>query len=99
MGVRAGADSSSRFPERAVTKTGLLLSIRLKFRSELAALEDGQDILEVAGGRALAFHEIVKRNPHGNNLGIDLSTGMLGKAKIPMEELCGAIRPRCRHST
>ena len=29
----------------------------------------------------MAFYEIVKRNPNGTNTGVDLSQGMLGKAK------------------
>ncbi len=48
---------------------------------ELAEIKDGQSILEVAVGTGLAFYEIVKRNPNGINIGIDLSQGMLEKAK------------------
>lgn len=48
---------------------------------ELAEIRDGQSILEVAVGTGLAFYEIVKRNPNGTNTGIDLSQGMLEKAK------------------
>ncbi len=54
---------------------------------ELAAIEDGQNILEVAVGTGLAFYEIVKRNPHGQNVGIDLSPGMLEKAKTRLIKL------------
>ena len=54
---------------------------------ELAAIEDGQNILEVAVGTGLAFYEIVKRNPHGNNMGVDLSNGMLEKARKRMKKL------------
>jgi ubiquinone/menaquinone biosynthesis C-methylase UbiE len=57
---------------------------------ELAQIEDGQNILEVAVGTGLAFYEIVKRNPHGHNVGIDLSAGMLEKAKDRMKNLAGA---------
>jgi demethylmenaquinone methyltransferase / 2-methoxy-6-polyprenyl-1,4-benzoquinol methylase len=57
---------------------------------ELARIEDGQEILEVAVGTGLAFYEIVKRNPHGHNVGIDLSAGMLEKAKDRMKNLAGA---------
>ncbi|MCI0466821.1 MAG: methyltransferase domain-containing protein, partial [Beijerinckiaceae bacterium] len=53
----------------------------------LAAIEDGQHILEVAAGTGLAFYEIVERNPHGQNLGVDLSTGMLGKARNRLKTL------------
>lgn len=47
---------------------------------ELAAIQDGQKVLEVAVGTGLAFYEVVKRNLHGNSIGIDLSEGMLEKA-------------------
>ena len=48
---------------------------------ELAEIRDGQNILEVAVGTGLAFYEIVKRNPNGSNSGIDLSQGMLARAR------------------
>ncbi|MGI9570351.1 MAG: class I SAM-dependent methyltransferase [Desulfobulbia bacterium] len=54
---------------------------------ELSEIKDGQAILEVAVGTGLAFYEIVKRNPNGKNIGIDLSTGMLGKAKNRVSKL------------
>ncbi len=44
-------------------------------------------ILEVAVGTGLAFYKIVKRNPKGTNLGIDLSQGMLEKAKKRVSQL------------
>jgi ubiquinone/menaquinone biosynthesis C-methylase UbiE len=47
---------------------------------ELAEIKNGQNILEVAVGTGLAFFEIVKRNPDGTNIGIDISAGMLKKA-------------------
>jgi ubiquinone/menaquinone biosynthesis C-methylase UbiE len=46
--------------------------------------------LEVAVGTGLAFFEIVKRNPNGRNVGIDLSTGMLSKARKRLGKLSGA---------
>ncbi len=57
---------------------------------ELAAIKDGQNILEVAVGTGLAFYEIVQRNPHGQNRGVDLSPGMLEKAKKRLKQLAGA---------
>jgi ubiquinone/menaquinone biosynthesis C-methylase UbiE len=54
---------------------------------ELAEIQDGQHILEVAVGTGLAFYEIVRRNPHGHNLGIDLSKGMLEKAEQRLRTL------------
>jgi ubiquinone/menaquinone biosynthesis C-methylase UbiE len=60
---------------------GRLTETRARNRAlELAEIQDGQHILEVAVGTGLAFYEIVRRNPHGHNLGIDLSKGMLEKA-------------------
>ena len=44
---------------------------------ELADIQDGRRLLEVAVGTGLAFEEMVRRNPRGTNLGIDLSPGML----------------------
>jgi len=57
---------------------------------ELAEIKDGQSILEVAVGTGLAFYEIVKRNPNGTNTGIDLSEGMLTKAKKRLSKISRA---------
>ena len=48
---------------------------------ELAEIKDGRSVLEVAVGTGLAFEEMVKRNAHGRNAGMDISEGMLSKAK------------------
>ena len=48
---------------------------------ELAAIQPGEHVLEVAVGTGLAFEHIVTRNPNGRNVGIDISRGMLSKAK------------------
>ena len=48
---------------------------------KLAEIKNGQNILEVAVGTGLAFYEIVKSNPDGTNVGIDISDGMLNKAR------------------
>ena len=67
---------------------GKLAESRARSRAiELAAIKDGQSILEVAVGTGLAFYEIVKRNPHGRNTGIDISTGMLKKARNRLKAL------------
>lgn len=47
----------------------------------LADIEDGAQVLEVAAGTGLAFAELVRCNPSGRNVGIDLSPGMLRKAQ------------------
>jgi ubiquinone/menaquinone biosynthesis C-methylase UbiE len=69
---------------------GTLAESRARNRAiELADIRDGQDILEVAVGTGLAFYEIVKRNRKGQNLGIDISQGMLDKAKKRLSRLAG----------
>ena len=70
---------------------GRLAESRARNRAlELADIKDGQFVLEVAVGTGLAFHEIVKRNPNGTNTGIDLSQGMLEKAKTRVGRISGA---------
>lgn len=67
---------------------GKLTESRARNRAlELAEIRDGQQILEVAVGTGLAFYEIVRRNPHGRNFGIDLSAGMLAKAEGRLKRL------------
>jgi ubiquinone/menaquinone biosynthesis C-methylase UbiE len=48
---------------------------------QLAAVEDGCRILEVAVGSGRLFAELVARNPTGRNEGIDLSADMLAHAR------------------
>lgn len=48
---------------------------------ELAQIKNGERIVEIACGTGLVFKEILKKNPNGFNLGIDLSIDMLSKAK------------------
>jgi len=70
---------------------GTLAESRARKRAiELADIRDGQKILEVAVGTGLAFYEIVKRNGNGRNLGIDISPGMLNRAKKRLGKLAGA---------
>ncbi|MDH3614923.1 MAG: methyltransferase domain-containing protein [Gammaproteobacteria bacterium] len=47
---------------------------------ELAAIQDGEDVLEVAVGTGLAFERILRANPSGRNEGIDLTEAMLIRA-------------------
>jgi ubiquinone/menaquinone biosynthesis C-methylase UbiE len=69
---------------------GTLAESRARKRAiELADIKDGQKILEVAVGTGLAFYEIVKRNRNGQNLGIDISPGMLNKAEKRLRKLAG----------
>lgn len=48
---------------------------------KLAAIRDGEDVLEVAVGTGLAFVRILETNPSGRNEGIDLTSAMLARAK------------------
>lgn len=47
----------------------------------LAQIRNGEAILEVAVGTGLTFLEILKANPEGENIGIDLTPAMLGRAR------------------
>ncbi len=47
---------------------------------ELAAVRNGEDVLEVAVGTGLAFEKILQANPSGRNEGIDLTDAMLVRA-------------------
>ena len=44
---------------------------------DLVAIQDGEDVLEVAVGTGLAFERILAENPSGRNEGIDLTEAML----------------------
>ena len=46
----------------------------------LADIRPGQHVLEVAVGTGLALIQVVKANPSGRNVAIDISRGMLAKA-------------------
>ncbi len=70
---------------------GYLTESKARTRAlELAEIQNGQNILEVAVGTGLAFYEIVKRNPDGTNIGIDISEGMLTKSKKRLRKLSAA---------
>ncbi len=61
---------------------GSLAETRARRRSlSLAQIKDDEAILEVAVGTGLTFQEILRANPHGRNVGIDLTPAMLAKAK------------------
>jgi len=51
-----------------------------KYVIEFADIKDGETILEAACGTGIVFEQIVKRNPNGQNVGVDLSPNMLKKA-------------------
>jgi ubiquinone/menaquinone biosynthesis C-methylase UbiE len=48
---------------------------------EIAKIQNGEKILEVALGTGLNFVEILKRNPNGWVDGIDVSTKMVERAR------------------
>ena len=52
---------------------------------EMANIQNGEAVLEVAVGTGLAFEEILKANPDGRNEGVDLSEEMLIRAKARAE--------------
>jgi len=54
---------------------------------KLAEIENGIDIIDVACGTGEMLEKIVKQNPEGNNIGIDLSPDMLNKARARLTEL------------
>jgi len=61
---------------------GRLTETRARNRAlALADVRNGQALIEVAVGTGLAFEELVRRNPDGRNLGIDISQGMLARAE------------------
>ena len=53
---------------------------------ELSNIQDKIVILDVAVGTGKLFNQIVKRNPNGKNVGIDISKGMLEKAKTRLSK-------------
>jgi ubiquinone/menaquinone biosynthesis C-methylase UbiE len=61
---------------------GMLTETKARKRFlELANIHDGEKVLEVAVGTGSTFVEIMKRNPNGQNHGIDLTDEMLRRAK------------------
>ena len=48
---------------------------------ELAAIGDGESVLEVAVGTGMTFLKILEANPSGQNEGIDLTPAMLQRAE------------------
>jgi ubiquinone/menaquinone biosynthesis C-methylase UbiE len=61
---------------------GILMESKARQRAlDVAAIQDGEKILEVALGTGLNFVEILKRNPCGWVEGIDISMKMLEKAR------------------
>ena len=61
---------------------GILMESKARQRAlEIAAIQNGEKILEVALGTGLNFVEVMKRNPQGSVEGIDISMKMLEKTR------------------
>ncbi len=61
---------------------GILMEARARRRAlDVAAIRNGEKILEVALGTGLNFAELLNRNPQGWVEGVDVSIRMLEKAK------------------
>jgi len=61
---------------------GALTETKARRRAlELALIRNGEVVLEVAVGTGLTFREILRANPDGENIGIDLTPAMLQKAE------------------
>jgi ubiquinone/menaquinone biosynthesis C-methylase UbiE len=61
---------------------GILMESKARQRAlDIASIENGEKILEVALGTGLNFVEILKRNPRGWVEGIDVSSKMLKRAR------------------
>jgi len=54
---------------------------------ELAAIRNGEAVLEVAVGTGILFEQVLKANPKGRNEGIDLTEEMLAHAKARAAKL------------
>lgn len=68
----------------APTHDLLAVIVEAKARSrglEIAAIKEGEQVLEVAVGTGLSFKHILKQNRTGFNTGIDLTPAMLKRAK------------------
>jgi ubiquinone/menaquinone biosynthesis C-methylase UbiE len=61
---------------------GILMESKARQRAlEVAAIQNGEKVLEVALGTGLNFVEILKRNPKGWVDGVDVSMKMVAKAR------------------
>ena len=66
---------------------GFLMESKARQRAiEIADIRNGENVLEVAVGTGLNFVEILKRNPHGWNEGLDISPKMVKKARKRAEK-------------
>lgn len=62
---------------------GTLTETRARKRAlTLAHIQNGESVLEVAVGTGLTFLEILRANPTGENVGVDLTPAMLAQAQL-----------------
>lgn len=54
----------------------------------LAAIRDGEDVLEVAVGTGLSFGRVLRQNRHGRTVGVDLTPAMLAVAQQKVVTAC-----------
>ena len=54
---------------------------------EMAQIKDSMSVLEVAIGTGLTLQEIIVANPHGANIGVDLTPTMLEKARARLGKM------------
>ena len=54
---------------------------------ERAQVRDGEAVLEVAVGTGLVFQEVLRRNPSGRSVGIDVTRAMLARARRKAEAM------------
>ncbi len=67
---------------------GALTETRARQRAiALADIQNGESVLEVAVGTGLMMAEVVRKNPNGQNAGLDLSEGMLQKAQARLKPM------------
>jgi ubiquinone/menaquinone biosynthesis C-methylase UbiE len=89
--VRKLYDGLSRY----YVRWGELTESRARKRGlELAQIRDGERVLEVAVGTGAILADVARLNPDGFNAGIDISEGMLQKAreKLDRYETCVELK-------
>jgi len=66
---------------------GTLTETRARQRGiELAGIQDGEWILDVAAGTGMILTEVVLRNPNGKTAAIDISEGILQRARAKLKD-------------
>jgi ubiquinone/menaquinone biosynthesis C-methylase UbiE len=63
---------------------------------ELAGIRDGMKVLEVATGSGEMFRRLVRANPHGQTIGVDLSPNMAARTQRTVRREFPAARTHCK---